>query len=124
MGFVSDTPRGKRPRDANINLVPYVDVLMTLMAFLVMCAAWTALSAIDARVSGAGAGDHDPAPTLTIELRRESEIDRDRMRAFKNDNADAQLLVRVEDGVAFQRLTAVLDVAQGLGYPPPAVEAM
>jgi biopolymer transport protein ExbD len=38
---------GKRALDAAINLVPYIDLLMTIMTFLVMTAVWTQIAALE-----------------------------------------------------------------------------
>ncbi len=49
MGGVQPTggKGGKRAMDAHINLVPYIDLLMTIMTFLVMTAVWTKVANLE-----------------------------------------------------------------------------
>src|SRR4051812_4543763 len=41
--------RGKRALDAPINVVPYIDMLMTIMTFLVITATWTQMKALESQ---------------------------------------------------------------------------
>ena len=65
MGAAIDTPSsgGKRKLDAHLHLVPYVDLLMTIMAFLVLTAAWTATSVLEVQQQTSAA----TPPTTTVE---------------------------------------------------------
>ncbi len=48
MGGVQQTGGGgKRSGDAQVNLVPYIDLLMTIMTFLVMTAVWTKVADLE-----------------------------------------------------------------------------
>ena len=56
MGGAAPTPAkgGKRTMDAAVNLVPYIDLLMTIMTFLVMTAVWTQIAALEVQNQSGG----------------------------------------------------------------------
>ena len=57
---------GKRPLDAVINLVPFIDLMAVTIAFLIMTAVWTQVGRVQAGASG-GAGESTSVPlTLVI----------------------------------------------------------
>lgn len=45
---------GKKSMDAHVNLVPYIDLLMTIMTFLVMTAVWTQIATLEVQNSAGG----------------------------------------------------------------------
>jgi biopolymer transport protein ExbD len=45
---------GKKSLDANINLVPYIDMLMTIMTFLMMTAVWTQIAMLEVQNASGG----------------------------------------------------------------------
>ena len=49
----------KKPLDATINLVPFIDLMAVTISFLIMTAVWTQIGRL--QVSGGG-GDGDPTP--------------------------------------------------------------
>lgn len=51
---------GKKPMDAAINLVPYIDLLMTIMTFLVMTAVWTQIAMLEVQNAQSGPPDSPP----------------------------------------------------------------
>ena len=51
---------GKRQLDAQVNLVPYIDLLMTIMTFLVMTAVWTQLATLEVQNSSGGPQEEQP----------------------------------------------------------------
>jgi biopolymer transport protein ExbD len=54
---------GKKPLNADLNLVPYIDLLTCMVAFLLITAAWTQLARLEARQKGKGeAGEDTPPP--------------------------------------------------------------
>ena len=54
---------GKKALDANINLVPYIDMLMTIMTFLMMTAVWTQIAMLEVQNASGGPADETPPPT-------------------------------------------------------------
>jgi biopolymer transport protein TolR len=55
---------GKKPLDASINLVPYIDMLMTIMTFLMMTAVWTQIAMLEVQNASGGqeAQPEEPDP--------------------------------------------------------------
>jgi len=53
---------GRRAVDAEIHLVPLIDLLCSLIAFLLMTAIWTQISRLELK-NGADGPDSQPAPT-------------------------------------------------------------
>ena len=66
MGGAAPTPTGKggkKPLDAAINLVPFIDLLSCCISFLLITAVWTQLARMDVQQKGqssAGATDEKP----------------------------------------------------------------
>lgn len=60
---------GRRSVDIDLNLVPFIDMMSVLVAFLLITAVWTHLGRLDVEV-GAGKGAEDakqiPAETLSV----------------------------------------------------------
>ena len=57
MGGAAPEPSGKGAKkalDAHINLVPYIDLLMTIMTFLVMTAVWTQIATLEVQNAAGG----------------------------------------------------------------------
>ena len=58
MGGAAPTPTGKvgkKPLDAQINLVPFIDLLSCCISFLLITAVWTQLARMDVQQKGQGA---------------------------------------------------------------------
>jgi biopolymer transport protein ExbD len=66
MGGAAPTPTGKggkKPLDAAINLVPFIDLLSCCISFLLITAVWTQLARMDVVQKGQGAaGSTDEKP--------------------------------------------------------------
>jgi biopolymer transport protein ExbD len=56
---LGDAKGPKKPLDATINLVPFIDLMAVTISFLIMTAVWTQIGRL--QVSGGG-GDGDPTP--------------------------------------------------------------
>src|ERR1700755_872910 len=73
MGGAAPTPSGKggkKPLDASLNLVPFIDLLSCCISFLIITAVWTQLARMDVTQKGqgaAGASDEKP-PEAQIQL--------------------------------------------------------
>lgn len=134
--------RGRRPLDAPVNLVPYVDILMTLMVFLVMCAVFTQLSALT--VGSASSGTATTAvetPTLSLRMTATSiAVERDGQRVEvpratgRLDGAALEAALRTvgkdvdtatlqsDDGVLYNDIVEVIDLARGAGVTRVSLE--
>jgi biopolymer transport protein ExbD len=73
MGGAAPTPTGKggkKPLDAQLNLVPFIDLLSCCISFLLITAVWTQLARMDVQQKGqssAGASDEKP-PENVVQL--------------------------------------------------------
>jgi biopolymer transport protein ExbD len=73
MGGAAPTPSGKggkKPLDASLNLVPFIDLLSCCISFLLITAVWTQLARMDVAQKGqssAGATDEKP-PENVVQL--------------------------------------------------------
>jgi biopolymer transport protein TolR len=75
MGGAAPTPTGKggkKPLDATLNLVPFIDLLSCCISFLLITAVWTQLARMDVTQKGQGAAgaqdEKPPEPTVTLTL--------------------------------------------------------
>jgi biopolymer transport protein ExbD len=72
MGGAAPTPTGKggkKPLDAAINLVPFIDLLSCCISFLLITAVWTQLARMDVtQKSKAPSGAVEDQPTPTVQL--------------------------------------------------------
>jgi biopolymer transport protein ExbD len=67
---VGESGGKKRATNSDINMIPFIDLLMCTIAFLLITAVWVTNSRInaDAQVPGPERGDHIPAPERTLHL--------------------------------------------------------
>jgi biopolymer transport protein ExbD len=75
MGGAAPTPTGKggkKPLDAAINLVPFIDLLSCCISFLLITAVWTQLARMDVTQKGQGAAgstdEKPPEPQISLTL--------------------------------------------------------
>jgi biopolymer transport protein TolR len=137
---------GKKPLDAMINLVPFIDLMAVTIVFLIMTAVWTQLGSL--QVSQAGtAGVEPPTPqtmpiTLLIAEKQltlsmggtqldplpvtrdaQGRIDTTmlvmRLRELKAINPDqAAITLSTEDDVKYEDLVRLLDTVVQYGDAP------
>jgi biopolymer transport protein ExbD len=132
------TPVGRKALDADLNLVPFIDLLVCCICFLLLTAAWTQLAQIRGfqrpeRVPGAGAvpppiatrlvllvGDDgytlSAGPERLVIPRHGAAYDLERLgrqlRAIRAGRSESpELTVAVEDGVPYRQLIVAMDVA-------------
>ena len=69
MDLGSTKPGGKKPLDAPINLVPFIDLMAVTISFLIMTAVWNQAGRLALRQPGEGAeGAADEAPPLVLQI--------------------------------------------------------
>ena len=129
---------GRKSLDAPVNMVPMIDLLVSIIAFLLMSAVWTQLGAVRAQQTVSSPVDvpanPDPAHvTLTVgpgDVRvARSAIDgatspasvdravwlRDQLRALHAaDRTVREVWIQPDTAVDFQRLVEVMDVVYGV----------
>src|SRR6266540_4281564 len=57
---------GKKPLDADLNLVPYIDLLTCMVAFLLITAVWTQLARLEVMQKGQGGETEGKPPETKI----------------------------------------------------------
>ena len=135
---------GKKPLDAALNLVPYIDLLMTIMTFLMMTAVWTQIAMLEVQNASGGQEatpeeeDKDkPKPILVLLTDRGVKIQEEAnpdLREFPatGDGYDfagitielkrlkdmrperVEVKVQSEDSVKYNNIVQIIDIAAGL----------
>jgi biopolymer transport protein TolR len=136
---------GKRSLSADLNLVPYIDLLTCMVAFLLITAVWTQLAQLKTSARRPGEGEEAPpltklavvvgedAMNLVVGQEREMVPSRagepdwsalatllQRTKARYPDRTD--MTIASDDGVLFDRLTMVMDTAIASGFPSVSLE--
>ena len=133
---------GKKALDANINLVPYIDLLMTIMTFLMMTAVWTQIAMLEVQNASGGAESQaeEPYPNAPkaililagkeqISVQEEGQESRSfpatqdgydfknidiELKRLKDARKDREVVkIQSEDGIQYQYLTRLIDMATG-----------
>jgi biopolymer transport protein ExbD len=136
---------GKRSLTATLNLVPYIDLLTCMVAFLLITAVWTQLAQLKTSQRGPGGENEDNKPmakvavvvgddNLNVVVNQDREIvpdkngqpDCDALSALLKkakaqfpDKDDVQ--IASVDSVLFGRLTGVMDTTIAAGFPAVAL---
>ena len=135
---------GKRSLDAPINLVPYIDLMVTIIVFLMMTAVWTRIAALEVQNASGGNPPEEeeeekdrPKPIIVLitdkalkvqeegsEMRELPTMGEDydfkglteQLKAFKDARPErVELKVQAEDGVQYNAVASVIDISIGLG---------
>jgi biopolymer transport protein TolR len=59
---------GKKPLNAELNLVPYIDLLTCMVAFLLITAVWTQLARLSATQKGQGQAGEETPPEQQVNI--------------------------------------------------------
>jgi biopolymer transport protein ExbD len=139
---------GKRPVDANIPLVPFIDLLLCCVMFLLVTAVWNQLARVSVRqdiperglpnglaepelhfqlqITSAGyvfsssAGDHIDIPRVGTALDLPA-LHEKLVKLRETNPAQTELALVVDDGVPFDSVVATMDTARGAGFPQLAL---
>ena len=145
MGGAAPSPAkgGKRTMDATVNLVPYIDLLMTIMTFLVMTAVWTQIAALEVQNQTGGPPEQEqekdpdaPKPIIVtlmeekIQVLEEGGEPQDfpntqtgynytgvyeSLKALKDAKPErVEIKIKAEDKVGYDAIVKVIDSATGL----------
>lgn len=133
---------GKKSLDANINLVPYIDMLMTIMTFLMMTAVWTQIAMLEVQNASGGAESTPdepdpkaPKPIMILAGKEQVTVTEEgqesrpfpatvdgydfkgigiELKRLKDARTDREVVkIQSEDGVQYQHLTKIIDLATG-----------
>jgi biopolymer transport protein TolR len=116
MGGGGPTPSksGKKPLDAAINLVPFIDLLSCCISFLLITAVWTQLARMDVTQKGPGAaGSTDEPPNDQVQLT--VFIDKDGY-TFNKSTGESTPIPMKGDDYDYGKLADILKDAKGQ-YP-------
>jgi biopolymer transport protein ExbD len=58
----------RKPLNADLNLVPYIDLLTCMVAFLLITAVWTQLARLSAQQKGQGQAGEETPPELQVKI--------------------------------------------------------
>jgi biopolymer transport protein ExbD len=118
----------RKSLDSELPLVPFIDLLLCCVMFLLVAAVWNRLSSVEVSSPSAGPADLSaPAPSLTLSMSAErwllvtSESARFEMPAgdvvalsealTSRTAREDELVVAPDDGVAYDAVIAAIDVA-------------
>jgi biopolymer transport protein ExbD len=136
---------GKKNLDSEIPLVPFIDLLLCCVMFLLVTAVWNRLARLDAnqQVPGQAADPDQPPPEETIKLyvqvtqagftiastagerieipKAGSDFDGETLRTRLNERRQSEpnrrdVIVAPEDGVEYKDVIAAMDIVRGVGY--------
>src|SRR5260221_14603985 len=70
MGVAVETggKTGKKAVNADLNLVPYIDLLTCMVAFLLITAVWSQLARLEAHQKGQGQAGEETPPEKVVKL--------------------------------------------------------
>jgi biopolymer transport protein ExbD len=133
----------KKPLNADLNLVPYIDLLTCMVAFLLITAVWTQLARLKVGQRGQGPSDDNPLVENTKKIAvvvhddgfnvivgddqkpvpmKAGELDYAtlavEMAAIKRanpDRTDAQVISA--DSVVFDKIVRTMDATMSAGFP-------
>lgn len=133
---------GKKALDANINLVPYIDLLMTIMTFLMMTAVWTQITMLEVQNASGGVevppeepDPKAPKPIMILVGKEQVTVQEEgaesrvfpatadgydfasmgiELKRLKDARPDREVVkIQSEDGVQYVNLTKLIDLATG-----------
>jgi biopolymer transport protein TolR len=134
---------GKKPLNADLNLVPYIDLLTCMVAFLLITAVWSQLARLEAHQKGQGQAGEDTPPEKQFKLvivvndegfnvvadqdqqpipKRGTEYDFEKLgtelKKLKDAHPDkGDLQVASEDQIKFEVLVRTMDTALTARFP-------
>jgi len=117
MGGAAPTPSGKggkKPLDAQINLVPFIDLLSCCISFLLITAVWTQLARMDVQQKGQGAAgseseNKEPQVNLTVFVDKDGYI-------FQKSTGESTNIPLKGDDYDYPKLQEILNKAK-VDYP-------
>jgi biopolymer transport protein TolR len=134
---------GKKPLNADLNLVPYIDLLTCMVAFLLITAVWSQLARLEAHQKGQGQAGEDTPPEKVFKLvvlvndsgfnlvadqdqqpipKKGDQYDYeklgDELKKLKDTHADkTDIQVASDDSIKFETLVKTMDTALSSRFP-------
>ena len=145
MGVAVETggKAGRKAVNADLNLVPYIDLLTCMVAFLLITAVWTQLARLEAHQKGQGQAGEDTPPEKVFMLvvvvnsegfnlvadqdqqpipKRGDSYDFEKLgtelKKLKDSHPDKNdIQVASEDAIKFDTLVSTMDIALTSRFP-------
>lgn len=134
--------RRRRPVDAEVALIPFIDLLLCCVMFLLVTAVWNQMASVDTNQPTPGGDEISPPPSepelvlriveqgyvlgsdvgdrVTIPRSNEAwdgTALREHLQARRGiDSPDTRLVVSPDDGIDYEAVVAAMDTATGAGY--------
>ena len=134
---------GKKSVNADLNLVPYIDLLTCMVAFLLITAVWSQLARLEAHQKGQGQAGEDTPPEKVFKLvvlvndsgfnlvadqdqqpipKKGDNYDFEKLagelKKFKDTHPDkSDVQVASEDTIKFETLVKTMDTALTARFP-------
>ena len=134
---------GKKSLNADLNLVPYIDLLTCMVAFLLITAVWSQLARLEAHQKGQGQAGEEVPPDKVVKLvvvvngegfnlvagddqqpipKRGDQYDFEKLgnelKKFKDTHSDkTDIQVASEDTIKFETLVKAMDIALTSRFP-------
>jgi biopolymer transport protein ExbD len=134
---------GKKPLNADLNLVPYIDLLTCMVAFLLITAVWSQLARLNVHQKGQGQAGEDTPPEKVFKLvvvvnsegfnlvadqdqqpipKRGETYDFEKLgtelKKLKDTHPDkTDIQVASEDAIKFEVLVRTMDTAMTARFP-------
>lgn len=134
---------GRKSLSADLNLVPYIDLLTCMVSFLLITAAWTQLARLSANQKGTGQAGEETPPTAVVNIvvavsptnfnlvvnevktpieKKGDQYDFEKLalelRKVKEAHPDkTDIKVASEDQVKFETLIRTMDAALSANFP-------
>jgi biopolymer transport protein ExbD len=134
---------GKKSVNADLNLVPYIDLLTCMVAFLLITAVWSQLARLEAHQKGQGQAGEDTPPEKVFKLvvlvndsgfnlvadQDQQPIPKkgdsydfeklgDELKKIKDTHADkTDIQVASDDSIHFETLVKTMDTALTARFP-------
>jgi len=98
---------GKKSVDQEIPLVPFIDLLLCCVMFLLVTAVWNQLARLDAN-------QQQPGPARTQDQLPPEHLGLQERRNLEQNRRD--IIVAPEDGVRYEDIIHAMDIAVGEGF--------
>ena len=134
---------GKKPLDAQINLVPFIDLMAVTISFLIMTAVWTQIGRLQVSNSGGPQSDEQKDETKTVPVTllitdkdlkltvggsvydpiphvrdAKGKLDLQKLKEVRTNLPDQQnITLQTEDAVKYDDLVHIIDEVIGAGLP-------
>ena len=138
---------GKKSVNADLNLVPYIDLLTCMVSFLLITAVWSQLARLEAHQKGQGQAGEDTPPEKQLKLvvvvndegfnvvadqdqqpipKKGTEYDFEKLgtelKKLKDSHPDkSDVQVASEDQIKFEILVRTMDTALTARFPDPSL---